>query len=248
MTRSQSNNGNQIAIGPRVAGDWRDLPALSAMFGYVEPPHSFVRETSASVVHHADYLSRRQNHALCGVAVENATTPPQPDSADAICPDCEERLVLYHLEWWREQALAATADLAALRAKHGELAESPAQVEQDDSTEEPAETEPTTLLDHARRELAMLCREFDEAVPYFRLKNTMQAFSDRLESDERVLLAQEIGGDGTLIRWSTTQVEALGWHVSNSPVQGDSEATWDAWIQDSYQPPKKAKRRFGRAR
>ena len=72
--------------------------------------------------------------------------------------------------------------------------QSPAEVEQDGPTEEPAETEPTTLLDHARRELATLCREFDEAVPYFRLKNTMQAFSDRLESDQRVLLAQEIGG------------------------------------------------------
>ncbi|MGZ8749005.1 MAG: hypothetical protein ACXWZ2_18885 [Mycobacterium sp.] len=118
------------------------------------------------------------------------TTLTQVGSADAICPDCEEKLVPYHLEWWREKALAATVELETLRAKHPELAEFPAQVERepDDSTDEPA-AEPTTLLDHARRELATLCREFDEAVPYFRLKNTMQAFSDRLESDERVLLA-----------------------------------------------------------
>ena len=214
----------------------------------MEPPHSYIREPSASVAHHADYLERRENHALCGAALEAATSPTQLGSADAICPDCEEKLVLYHLEWWREQALAATAELEVLRAKQPEPEEFPVQVvqEPDDSTDEPVE--PKTLLDHARQELASLCREFDEAVPYFRLKNTMQAFSDKLESDERVLLAQEIGGDGTLIRWSTTEVEALGWHVSNSPVQGDSEATWDAWIQDSYQPTKKVKRRFGRAR
>lgn len=199
------------------------------------------------MAHHADYLERRENHALCGAAIENATTLTQVGDADAICPDCEEKLVFYHLEWWRDKALAATAELEALRAKQPKPEESPVQVEPDESTEQPA-AEPTTLLDHARREIATLCREFDEAVPYFRLKNTMQAFSDRLESDQRVLLAQEIGGDGTLIRWSTTEVEALGWHVSNSPVQGESEATWDAWIQDSYQPTKKAKRRFGRAR
>jgi hypothetical protein len=36
--------------------------------------------------------------------------------------------------------------------------------------------------------------------PYWRLKNTMQAFSDKLSSDERVLLAQEIGAEGSLIR------------------------------------------------
>jgi hypothetical protein len=214
------------------------------MFAYVEPPHSYIREPSASVAHHADYLERRENHALCGAAMESATPANSPD---AICPDCEETLVTYHLAWWREKALTATAALEALRAKYGE--ETPPQVEQeqDDSNEEPA-AEPTSLLDHARRELTKLCREFDDAVPYFRLKNAMQAFSDGLESDQRVLLAQEIGGDGTLIRWSTTEVVSLGWHVSNSPVQGDSEANWDAWVQDSYQAPKKSKRRFGRAR
>ncbi len=171
------------------------------------------------MAHHADYLERREDHALCGAAIQDATTLTQVRGHDSICPDCEEKLVLYHLEWWRDKALAATAELEALRAEHPEPEESPVQVEPDESTDEP-DAEPTTLLDHARRELATLCREFDEAVPYFRLKNTMQAFSDRLESDERVLLAQEIGGDGTLIRWSTTEVEALGWHVSNSPVQG----------------------------
>jgi hypothetical protein len=213
------------------------------MFHYVEPPHSYVRTTSTSVVHHADYLVRREGHALCGATLEDAATLAEPGSADTICPDCDEKLVLYHLEWWREQALAATAELEALRAKHPET-EVP--VQQVDATPEP-EPEPTTLLDHARRELVKLCREFDDAVPYFRLKNTMQAFSDGLESDERVLLAQQIGGDGTLIRWSTIEVVALGRQVSNSPVQGDSEATWDAWVQDPYPPPKKPKRRFGRS-
>ena len=200
------------------------------------------------MVHHADYLVRRENHALCGATLENAATLTQPGPADAICVDCEEKLVLYHLEWWREQALAATAELDTLRAKYGELDE-PAlvQVEQEGSTDEPAETEPTTLLDHARRELADLCRQFDDAVPYVRLKNTMQAFSDRLESHERLVLAQEIGGDGSLMRWSTTAVKALGLHVANNPVQEEPEAMWDAWVEDSYQAPKKPKRRFGRS-
>jgi hypothetical protein len=213
----------------------------------VEPPHSYIREPSASVAHHADYLERRDNHALCGAAIEDATTLTQVGGADAICPDCEEKLVIYHLEWWREKALAATAELEALRTEHPEPEESPVEVDPDESTDHPV-AEPATLLDHARRELATLCREFDEAVPYFRLKNTMQAFSDRLESDERVLLAQEIGADGSLIRWSTTQVEILGLHVANNPVREETEAMWEDWVQDSYQAPKKAKRRFGRAR
>ena len=194
------------------------------------------------MAHHTDYLNRRDDQTLCGAPIENATSLTE---ADVVCPDCEQKVVLYHLEWWRKTALAATAEVEALRIKYGE----PAQAEQEpDAIEEPAEKEPKTLLDHARRELTKLCREFDDDVPYFRLKNTMQAFSDRLESDERVLLAQEIGGDGTLIRWSTIEVETLGWHVSNSPVQGDSEAQWDAWVQDPYPPAKKAKRRFGRSR
>jgi hypothetical protein len=216
------------------------------MFPYVEPPHSYVRATSASVVHHADYLVRRESHSLCGATLENAAPLTQPGDTDTVCPDCEEKLVLYHLQWWREQALAATAELDALRAKYPEP--DPVEQEQTDSADEPAAPEPTTLLDYARRELTELCRQFDGTVPYIRVKNAMQAFSDGLESEQRVLLAQEIGGDGTLIRWSTIEVEALGWHVSNSPVQGDSEAQWDAWVQDPYPPAKKAKRRFGRSR
>lgn len=217
----------------------------------MEPPHSYVRETSASVVHHADYLVRRENHALCGATLENATTLPQAGSTDTICPDCEEKLVLYHLEWWREKALAATAELDALRAKYGEQGgTTPEQVDQErgGSTDEAAGAEPRTLLDRARRELVKLSREFDEAIPYFRLKNAMQAFSDGLESDQRVLLAQEIGACGSLIRWSTTEIETLGLRVLNNPVHEETEATWEDWVQDSYQGPKKAKRRFGRAR
>ena len=84
---------------------------------------------------------------------------------------------------------------------------------------------PKTLLDHARRELAELCRQFDGALPYFRLKNTMQAFSDKLES--RRASASRTGDRrlmASLIRWSTMEVEALGWSVTNNPVQGDSDA------------------------
>lgn len=119
---------------------------------------------------------------------------------------------------------------------------------QSGSTAEEAETELTTFLGHARRELLDLCRQFDETVPYWRLKNTMQAFSDKLTSDERVLLAQEIGAEGSLIRWCTTQIESLGWRVTDSPVSGDTEAMMDAWIDDAYQTPKKTRWRLGRSR
>lgn len=205
------------------------------------------------MVHHADYLDHRAGHSLCGLAFENADTLTQKGAADAVCPDCEAKLIEYHLRWWRETALAASAELEALRRKHGEdsaAAKDRALVEEQQrpSSIEESDIEPKTFLEHARRELAELCRQFDGAVPYFRLKNAMQAFSDRLETHERALLAQEIGGDGTLIRWSTLEVEALGWHVTNSPVQGDSDAQWDAWIEDSYQATKKTKRRLGRFR
>jgi hypothetical protein len=233
------------------------------MFADVEPPHDYVRDASASVVHHRDYLDRRDDHALCGVAFENPATLTSIGGADAICPDCEAKLVVYHLEWWREKAHAANAELEVLRVKYRELEAyadtqrrqpAPAQVGQDPSGEtsvsasEQAEAVPTTFLDHARRELAALCRQFDGALPYFRLKNTMQAFSDKLETHDRVLLAQEIGADGSLIRWATMEVEALGWRVLNNPVQRDPDGMWDDWVQDSYQAPKKTKRRLGRSR
>jgi len=76
----------------------------------------------------------------------------------------------------------------------------------------------------------------------------MDAFSDKLSSDERVLLAQEVGADGSFIRWCTTQIEGLGWRVTNSPVHGDADEMMDAWTQDLYQTPKKTKWRLGRSR
>jgi hypothetical protein len=174
-------------------------------------------------------------------------------------------VVEYHLTWWRERAEAAFAELDELRAKYRELAEqvdnqrrsegedpdSCAQREgasQDDSIAEEAETEPTTFLGHARRELLDLCRQFEGTIPYWRLKNTMHAFSDKLTSDERVLLAQEIGAEGSLIRWCTTQIESLGWRVTDNPVSGEAEAMMDAWIDDAYQTPKKNRWRLGRSR
>ncbi len=196
------------------------------------------------MVHHADYLEHRDDHALCGAALASPAAPAEAGDAQP-CPDCESRLVLYHLEWWREKALAATAELDELRAKYGVAPEPPPA-----ETPEPAETEPApqTLLDRARRELTELCRQFDGAVPFVRLKKAMQDFSDGLDTNQRVQLAQEIGGDGTLIRWSTNEVETLGWQVTNNPMKGETEASWDAWIQDSYQTPAKTKRRFGRSR
>jgi hypothetical protein len=198
------------------------------------------------VLHHADYLGLHKDQALCGVAFQNPLIQNDTRNADAICPDCEAKLVEYHLAWWREKALRATAELEALRAKYGEPAESVDAEPSRDFTDEAAE--PTTLLDHARRELTELCLQFDGAVPYFRLKNAMQAFSDKLETQQRVDLAQEIGADGSLIRWSTTEVESRGWSVINSPVQENTDMMWEEWLHEAQQAPTKAKRRFGRSR
>jgi hypothetical protein len=237
----------------------------STSFAGVEPPHTYLQQTSASVVHHRDYLNRRDDHALCGVALENPATLSPGVRPVAMCPDCEAKVVEYHLTWWRERAEAASAELDELRAKYRDLAErvdnqhrsegedpdSRRQregVPQGDSTAEEPETEPTTFLGHARRELLELCRQFDGTVPYWRLKNTMQAFSDKLTSDERVLLAHEIGADGSLIRWCTTEIESRGWRVADNPVSGGPESMMDAWIDDAYQTPKKTRWRLGRSR
>jgi hypothetical protein len=227
----------------------------------VEPPHSYVHETSSSVVHHVDYLNRRDDHALCGVAFENPAPTTRPA---AVCADCEAKLTEYHLVWWRERAQAATAELDELRVKYRELAEhvevsGGASVEKPESpqekggprvgsTAEQAETTPTPLLDQVRNELLELCRRFDEAVPYWRVKKSMDAFSDKLESDERVRLAEEIGADGSLIRWCTKEIESHGWRVTNNPVHGDADDMMEAWTQDLYQTPKKTGWRLGRSR
>ena len=218
-------------------------------------------------MHHGDYLNHRDDHALCGVAFENPA--PLDVRPGAVCADCEAKLAEYHLIWWRERAEAATAELDELRVKYRELAESvdkearqvaglqaPSEVsggpsaeeQRADTTAEQGESTPTPLLDQARKELLELCRRFDDAVPYWRVKNSMDAFSDRLNSDERVLLAQEIGADGSLIRWCTREIEGLGWQVTNSPVHSDADTMMDAWTDDYYQTPKKNKRWLGRSR
>ena len=216
-------------------------------------------------MHHGDYLSHRDDHALCGAPLQNPVILSHGVQPVAVCPDCETKVVEYHLTWWRERAEALAAELDDLRVKYRELAEQVdnqcrserenadsarqrEEMSRGGSTSEVAESEPATFLGHARRELLDLCRQFDEAVPYWRLKNTMQAFSDRLTSDERVLLAQEIGADGSLIRWCTTQIESLGWRVTDNPVSGDADAMMNAWVDDAYQTPKKNKWRLGRSR
>ena len=234
-------------------------------FRYVEPPHSYVHETSTSVVHHVDYLNNRDDHALCGVAFESPAPPEPTIRPVSDCPDCEAKLAEYHLIWWRERAEAATAELDGLRVKYRELAElvgsQPGQV--DELQDQAQVSDPTgpgpeaadqdeqtsaSFLDQARKELQELCRRSEEAVPYWRLKNAMDAFSDTLSSDERVLLAQEIGADGSLIRWCTAEIERLGFQVTNSPVHGDADDMADAWTHDLYQTPKKTKWRLGRTR
>jgi hypothetical protein len=108
------------------AGRLTELTKASVLVGYfrcVEPPHSYVHETSSSVVHHRDYLNRRNDQALCGVAFEYPAPLSPTIRPVAVCPDCEAKLVEYHLRWWRERAEAATAELDGLRIKYRELAE-----------------------------------------------------------------------------------------------------------------------------
>ena len=218
----------------------------------MEPPHTYVRDASAAVVHHGDYLTDRAGHALCGTAFENPTTIDEPPGA--VCPACEAKLVEYHLVWWRTRAETVTAELEELRAKYralsgGNEAIEPVAVQSNGAPpDEPTEAEPTSLLGQARRELLALCRQFDGSVPYRKVKITMQSFSDKLDADERVLLAQEIGNDGSLLRWCTTEAENLGWSVAGNPVQAESEEMWDAWTRDAYQTPKPNKWRLGRSR
>jgi hypothetical protein len=218
----------------------------------VEPPHTYLQDTSSSVVHHQDYLNRRDDQALCGVAFENPTSLAAVKHG-AVCPDCEVKLVEYHLAWWREKAEAATTELDELRIKYRELVGADASGEvvettQATSTAEQSEATPTTLLEYALRELLELCRQFENAVPYWRVKNSMDAFSDKLTADERVLLAQEIGADGSLIRWCTREIEGRGWQVTNSPVHADADTMMEAWTEDYYQTPKKTKKRLGWSR
>ena len=223
----------------------------------MEPPHNYVHETSSSVVHHQNYLHHRHDQALCGLTFENPAQLDPTFRPAAVCPDCEAKLVEYHLAWWRERAEAATAELDELRAMYRELTET---ADNEENTAEPSAQigeepqavpiggTPTPLLYRARKELVELCRRFDESVPYFRLKNCMDAFSDKLTSDERVSLAEEIGAEGSLIRWCTKELEGRGWQVTNSPVHSDADTMMDAWTEDYYQTPKKTKWRMGRSR
>jgi hypothetical protein len=241
----------------------------------VEPPHSYVHDASSSVVHHQDYLNRHEDQALCGAAFETPARLDPTIRPVAVCPDCEVRLAEYHLKWWRERAEAATAELDELRVKYRELAgdvdsqrrqvaglqhavpvmgdlrgENAGSRSEPEAgaTSEEGETTSTPLLDHARKELLELCRPFDEAVPFWRVKKSIDAFNDKLESDERVLLAHEIGADGNFIRWCIKEIGSLGWQVTNSPVHGDADDMMDAWTEDFYQPPKKTKGWLGRSR
>jgi len=218
-----------------------------------------MHEASSSVVHHSDYLNRSNDQPLCGATFEKPVRLDPTIHPVAVCPDCEAKLPEYHLKWWRERAEAATAELDELRAKYRELAtnvdnEGPQVAELQDPapvTEDPAsdqdETTPTSLLDQARKELLELCRRSDETVPYWRVKNTTDAFSDNLKSDERLLLAQEIGADGNFIRWCIREIEGLGLQVTDSPVHGDASDMMDAWAHELYPPPKKTKWRLGRS-
>ncbi|MCV7283036.1 hypothetical protein H7J88_25710 [Mycolicibacterium flavescens] len=202
-------------------------------------------------MHHGDYLNRRDDHALCGRALQRPTRLDSGRSPDRVCPDCEAMLLEYHVAWWRETALSAVAELEELRASRREPEVAADDVPQPRVTAEieaQADGEGAAFLDRARRELLELCRQFDGAVPYWRLKNAMQAFSDGLGTEERVALAEEIGADGSLIRWCTGEAERLGWNVTNSPVQAENEVMWDAWKHDAYQTPKKTKWRLGRSR
>ncbi len=219
--------------------------------GGVEPPHSYVHEASSSVVHHGDYLNLGDDHALCGASFQRPVVLGPISRPDAVCAECEAKLTEYHLRWWRETAETATAELEELRVKYAALAtDSDSEPRQDPSSQQPQSHdvggEPTSLLDRVRREVLDLGRRFDETIPYWRLKNSIDAFNEKLTSEERVVLAHEIGADGSLIRWCTRQIDDLGWQVTNNPVHGDADDMMDAWTHDLYQTPKKTKRRLGR--
>jgi hypothetical protein len=228
-----------------------------------------VHEASSSVEHHQDYLNPGNDQPLCGATLEKPTRLDPTIRPVAVCPDCEAKLAEYHLTWWRERAETATAELDELRVKYRELAEdldnqrrqvaglqhpvsdpsgeNPESRHEIDgepqagTTSEHDETTPASLLDQARKELLELCRPFDEAVPYWRVKNSIDAFSDKLESDKRLLLAHELGADGPFTRWCIREIEGLGLQVTNSPVHGDADDMMDAWTEDFYQRPKKTK-------
>jgi hypothetical protein len=210
-----------------------------------------MHEASSSVVHHSDYLNRSNDQPLCGATFEKPARLDPTIHPVAVCPDCEAKLPEYHVIWWREKAEAAIAELDELRAKYREPAknadnERPAPVTEDLAGDHD-ETAPTSLLDQARRELLELCRRSDETVPYWRVKNTTDAFTDKLKSDERLLLAQEIGTDGNFVRWFIREIEGLGLQVTDSPVHGDAGDMMDAWTHEIYPPPKKTKWRLGRS-
>lgn len=222
----------------------------STRFPYVEPPHRYVRSASDSVVHHEDYLNSRDDHALCGFAFDGSTRLDQTARPTAVCPDCEAKLVEYHLVWWRNTALAALAEIDELRASAGSAPPASRPVKQPKSraTAAHADSQPESLLDHARQELLELCQQFDDDVPYRQVKNTMQAFSDHLNPDDRTVLAQQIGNDGSLLRWSTTEVQRLGWSVSDNPLaETPEEIMWEDWTQ-SHQTPKPSRWRLTRPR
>lgn len=202
-------------------------------------------------MHHSDYLNRSNDQPLCGATLEKPVRLDPTIHPVAVCPDCEAKLPEYHLIWWRQTAEAATAELDELRAKYRELTQDVDDRRPVPLTEDPigdqVDTTPTSLLDQARRELLELCRRSDETVPYWRVKNTTDAFTDKLKSDERLVLAQEIGADGNFVRWFIREIEGLGLQVTDSPVHGDANDMMDAWTQEFYQPPKKTKWRLGRS-
>lgn len=210
-----------------------------------------MHEASSSVVHHSDYLNPGNDQPLCGATFEKPARLDPTIHPVAVCPDCEAKLPEYHVIWWREKAEAAIAELDELRAKYREPAKNVDNERPVPVTEEPTsdhdETTPTSLLDQARRELLELCRRSDETVPYWRVKNTTDAFTDKLKSDERLLLAQEIGADGNFVRWFIREIEGLGLQVTDSPVHGDASDMMDAWSHEIYPPPKKTKWRLGRS-
>jgi hypothetical protein len=155
----------------------------------------------------------------------------------AVCPDCEVRLVEYHLKWWRQKGEAATAKLDALRVRYDELAayvdnrvpnvassrgeQAESGLDNDEkpqagSTADEGETLPTSPLDQDRKGLLEVCRKFDDAVSVWRVKKSMESFGDKLNSDERLLLAQEIGAERSFIRWYMTEIESHGWQVATN--------------------------------
>ncbi|MFM8858218.1 MAG: hypothetical protein ACKOI2_13670 [Actinomycetota bacterium] len=86
--------------------------------GADEPPYFYVRDKGMAAAHHWDYLTDRNDEALCGHGFEDPVTLGDIPRPRQVCKSCQARLPEYHADWWRARAKALQSDL---RLRSGEL-------------------------------------------------------------------------------------------------------------------------------